>query len=566
YTDKLQAFSDKVVEPQLRDQKLNATMDFHLQPIRDIHLSNDFMYEWSPSGNKKYVYIFGFVALFILLIASINYMNLATARSSKRAKEVGLRKVIGAYKSQLIRQFIGESVLITLLAVVLALVLVELLLPTFNSLTDKNFSTIYLLNGQFLLALLAMVVLVGVLAGSYPAFFLSGFKPVEVLKSDKSPRGSSAWLRKGLVVTQFTLSLIMIIGTIVVFRQMQFLKKTDLGFNKEQMVVVDIPSGDSTLVNSLPNIKNELLQNPKITKVATTANIPGEEVGRLLFRMGKDGQRDEKAMSVMFVDPDFTDVMDMEFAIGRGFSKDMATDQTKALVVNEATVKWMGWKNPIGQKMTYGKDTEGTIVGVVKDFHYKSLHSEIEPLVLIPVPKNSGYLLARVAPGDVQSTIGFIEEKWSKFDPNHPMEYFFLDEKFDEQYRAEEKMLAVFGYFAALTILIACLGLFGLASYTAEQRTKEIGIRKVLGSSVSEIVLLLSKDFAVLVVVAIVLASPIAWYGMNKWLQDFAYRTPLSIWIFALAGAAALIIAMLTVSSQAAKAAMLNPIKTLRSE
>src|SRR5688572_5044871 len=568
FEQNLAHFYNKTIVPWMKENKLEASLNYSLQPLPDIHLDNTFTYDISPAGNRSYVFIFGFVAFFILLIACINYMNLSTARSAKRAKEVGLRKVIGAHRSQLIKQFIGESVLLTFLAIMVALALVELFLPYFNSLTEKNFSLSYFGNGSFLVILVFIVAFVGLVGGSYPAFFLSAFKPVDVLKSDKGPRGTNALLRRALVVAQFTISLIMIIGTVVVFSQMQFLKNNDLGFNKEQVLVIDVPNGDTTLVNKLPWIKQEFLANPQITKVSNAAFVPGELSARLLFYAegGESRKMEEKTLSTIFVDYDFLNLMEIKLIDGRNFSPDIKTDDSLAYIINETAAKWLGWKNPVGMKMESGLGGKGKVIGVVKDFHFASLHNKIEPLAIMLAPKSQGYLLARVDQENLPATINFIENKWKSFDPKHPMEYFFLDENFNKQYRAEEKMLTVFGYFAALTILIACLGLYGLASFTAEQRTKEIGIRKVLGSSVSEIILLLSKDFAWLVCLAIILATPLAWYGMHKWLQNFAYRTEIHWWIFAMAGFTALIIAMLTVSFQAGKAARLNPIKALRAE
>lgn len=560
-------FYEKTIVPWMKENKLAASLQYHLQPLPDIHLDNTFSYDISPAGNRSYVFIFGFVAFFILLIACINYMNLSTARSAKRAKEVGLRKVIGAHRSQLVKQFIGESVLLTFLAILVALALVEIFLPYFNSLTEKNFSLSYFGNGSFLVILVFIIAFVGLVGGSYPAFFLSAFKPVDVLKSDKNPRGTNAWLRRALVVAQFTISLIMIIGTLVVFSQMQFLKNNNLGFNKEQVLVIDVPNGDTTLVNKLPWIKQEFLTNPNITKVSNAAFIPGERSSRLLFYAeAPDGKMEEKTINTIFVDYDFLNLMQIKLLDGRNFSRNISTDDSLAYIINETAAKWLGWENPLGKRMESGLGGKGKVIGVVKDFHVTSLHNKIEPLAIMLTRKSQGYLMARVNAENLPATISFIEQKWKAFDPKHPMEYFFLDENFNKQYRAEEKMLTAFGYFAALTILIACLGLYGLASFTAEQRTKEIGIRKVLGSSVSEIMLLLSKDFAWLVLISIILATPLAWYGMHHWLQNFAYRTEIHWWIFALAGFAALVIAMLTVSFQAGKAARLNPIKALRAE
>ncbi|WP_242916909.1 ABC transporter permease [Pontibacter liquoris] len=562
---KLPDFVKRRVAPARGETK--ERVELYLQPLTYIHLNSDYLWEAFPVGNRSYIYIFSFVGIFILLIASINYMNLATARSVKRAREVGLRKVVGASRPQLIAQFLSESVLLTLLALVVALVFVELLLPTFNTLTEKQIPATYFTNPMLLLVILAIGVFIGLVAGSYPALVLSHFRPADILKSDKIPGGGGALLRKGLVVLQFTISLVLIIGTVVVYSQMHYLKNKDLGFTKAQVLVIDIPSGDSTLVNKIPLIEAGLLRNPNITKVATTGMIPGEETSVIVFNVERDGKMTEKTMNTIWVDYDYFDLMDIPVTKGRNFSKDMATDPDNGYIINEAAAKALGWADgPIGRRIGGSDTTSGRVIGVVQDFNYKSLHSRIEPLVVLLAPKNSGSLLARITPGHFSETIADIEQTWQQLAPNQPMEYTFLDQSFNQQYRAEEKMLTIFGYFAGLTILIACMGLFGLASFMAEQRTKEIGIRKVMGSSVAGIVLLLTKDFALLVLVAILLACPIAWYGMDKWLQDFAYRTQISAWIFILSGLAALALAILTVSYKATRAAMTDPVLALRTE
>ncbi|WP_347158542.1 ABC transporter permease [Pontibacter chitinilyticus] len=562
---KLPDFVKRRVAPARGDTK--ERVELYLQPLTYIHLNSDYLWEPFPVGNKSYIYIFSFVGIFILLIASINYMNLATARSVKRAREVGLRKVVGASRPQLIAQFLSESVLLTLLALVIALVFVELLLPSFNSLTEKQIPSTYFTNPTLLLVIIAIGVFIGLVAGSYPALVLSHFRPVDILKSDKTPRGGGALLRKGLVVLQFTISLVLIIGTVVVYSQMHYLKNQDLGFTKDQVLVIDIPSGDSTIVSKMPVLKTELLRNPHITKAATTGMIPGEETGVIIFKVERDDKMAEKTMNTIWADYDYLDLMDIKVKKGRNFSKEMPTDEENGFILNEAAVKALGWtQDPIGKRIGGSDTTSGRVIGVVQDFNYKSLHSKIEPLVIMLAPQNSGSLLARITPGNFSETLGYVENTWQRLAPTQPMEYTFLDESFNLQYRAEEKMLTIFGYFAGLTILIACMGLFGLVSFMAEQRTKEIGIRKVLGSSVSGIVLLLTKDFAVLVLVAIVLACPIAWYGMDKWLQDFTYRTQISAWIFILSGLAALALAILTVSYKATRAAMTDPVLALRSE
>ncbi|MBF9252760.1 ABC transporter permease [Pontibacter sp. 172403-2] len=562
---KLPDFVERRVAPARGDTK--ERVELYLQPLTYIHLNSDYLWEAFPVGNKSYIYIFSFVGIFILLIASINYMNLATARSVKRAREVGLRKVVGASRPQLIAQFLSESVLLTLLSLLIALVFVELLLPSFNSLTEKQIPSTYFTNPTLLLLIIGIGIFIGLVAGSYPALVLSHFRPVDILKSDKTPQGGGAMLRKALVVLQFTISLVLIIGTVVVYSQMHYLKKQDLGFTKEQVLVIDIPSGDSAIVSKMPVIKAELLRNPAITKVATAGMIPGEETGVIIFNVERDGKMTEKTMNTIWVDYDYFDLMGIPVKKGRNFSKDMPTDLDNGFIINEAAAKALGWTdNPIGKRIGGSDTTSGRVIGMTEDFNYKSLHSQIEPLVIMLAPENSGSLLARISPGHFSETMTYVESTWQRLAPTHPLDYTFLDDSFNQQYRAEEKMLTIFGYFAGLTILIACMGLFGLASFMAEQRTKEIGIRKVLGSSVSDIVLLLTKDFALLVLVAIVLACPIAWYGMDKWLQDFAYRTQISAWIFILSGLAALALAILTVSYKATRAALTDPVLALRSE
>ena len=566
----LDKLSQNFINPWIEENKVNARMKLIAQPLKEVHFDDRYMHSLSPSGNMAYVYIFSAVAVFLLLIASINYMNLATARSAKRAKEVGLRKVVGADRSQLIGQFLGESMLLTLVAVLIALALVQVFIPSFNALTDKSFTSNFFWDRGFMLVLVGIVVLVGVLAGSYPAFFLSRFKPADVLKSDRTPKGSSAILRKALVVLQFGISLIMIIGTIVVFAQMRYLKNADLGFKKEQVLAIDIPFGDSTLVGRLPVIKEILLQNPNITHVSNAYSLPSEPRDRSLMLIEQGNKMVEKTMDLMAVDHDFIPLMDIELKAGRNFSRNIATDQEHSIIINEAAAKWLGWDDPVGKKLMKGNkaiaDTPTRVIGVVKDFHVESLHAEVKPMALVLLPESPGYMLLRIKPENQAATIQFVEQQWRQFDQKHPMEYFFMDEFFDRQYKAEEKLLTVFGYFATLTILIACLGLFGLASFTAEQRTKEIGIRKVLGASESGIVLLIVKDFAILVLLAIALATPVAWYSMSTWLQDFAYRIDLSWWIFALAGITAMAVALATVSLQAMKAALLDPVVALRNQ
>ena len=557
-------FGESVIAPMLQKENLNITVEFFPQPLTAIHLEASVPGDPTPPGNRTNLYIFGFVAVFVLLIACINYTNLATARSAKRAHEVGLRKTVGASRSQLIGQFLGESLVMTLLATVLALVLVEFLLPAFNLLTEKSITHTTLINSQLILSLVGLVVLITVLAGGYPAFFLSGFKPMAVLRADRNPGSGNALLRKTLVVTQFAISIALIICTLVVVNQMLHLKNSTLGFDKEQVMVIAIQPGDTAVVNHLKSIKGELLQHPQVKQVAATTFVPGDDLSTSLYSFPNGGTYEDRSFNAIWVDLDFMNLLGTDLVDGRFFNAERPNEQNTVLI-NEALAKHLNWTDPVGKKIRAG-ETDITVIGLVKDFHYQSLHHKIQPLLIFPAVTWARYLTVRVSPEDVRSTISFVEEKWGTFDPKHPMEYFFLDEHFDKQYRAEEKLLTIFGYFTLLTIIIACMGLFGLASFTAEQRTKEIGIRKVLGSSVSGIVVLLSRDFAVLVLIAILIACPVAWYGMNVWLQDFAYRTELSWLVFLAAGFAALTIALLTVSYQALKAATLNPVQALRAQ
>lgn len=572
----LPRFYESRLKPWSEKNQFNGKITYRLQPVAEVHFGNDLQYDQPNNVNPSYIYIFSFVAVFILLIACINYMNLATARSAKRAKEVGLRKVVGASKQQLIGQFIGESILISFLSIIFALVMVEVLLPVFNGLTNKDFSFMSILNGPFLLLLVGIVFFVGLFAGSYPAFYLSRFQPVEVLKgggfnAGRSSNGiiaklfSPVNLRKTLVVAQFVISVVLIVSTIIVFSQLHFMKSKDLGFDKDQVMVLSIPA-DSTVNANLQTVKNELLKDPAVKGVATGNNVPGERMGRLLFLAEENGKLAEKAMNFSVIDYDYLKVLGVQFAKGRNFSKDFATD-TAAVIINEAAAKYLGWADPIGKKVMPGDPNQKyNIIGVVKDYNYTSLHSPVEPLVMFFSPDRNRVLSIKLSGNNISSTVSGIEKKWKAFDPRHPMEYFFLDENFNAKYRSEEKMLSVFGYFAALTIIISCLGLFGLASFATEQRTKEIGIRKVLGASVTNIVTMINKDFILLILVSFVFAFPVAWYFMDKWLQDFYYKIGIGWMPFATAALLALLVSITTISIQAIRAALSNPVKALKYE
>ncbi|RDC65451.1 ABC transporter permease [Adhaeribacter pallidiroseus] len=536
--------------------------DFFLQPVSAIHL---YAYKASkPDGGRiVYVRLFTLVAVFILLIACINFMNLATARSSKRSKEVGIRKVIGAARSLLVGQFMGEALLTASLAVLFSLVLVILLLPAFNQLTGKTITIAYS-SPLFFLSLMGITVVTGLIAGSYPALFLSAMEPVKVLKGAVAGTRRGAFLRKGLVVFQFTLSLILMVGTVVIYRQINFIQNTNLGFDRENVIAIGI-EGD--LDKNIKVFKTEILQTPGIKRATITSDLP-----LAIYNSSADlqwpGKAEKEAASIsgVFVDYDYLQTMNIRIKEGRAFSRDFASD-SDAYMINEAAADMMGMRNPVGQTVSFWNG-KGKIIGVTKNFHSQSLHEPIKPLIMLPLPepRGEGVLLVRTEPGKTKEAVASLEKAIRKYNPGYPFDYKFLDKVFEEQYRSEMTVGTLINCFAGLAIFISCLGLFGLALFTAEQRTKEIGVRKVLGASVVNIVALLSKDFLKLVLLANVLAWPLAWWAMNKWLQNFAFRADLGWWIFALAGIATLCIALITVSFQAVRSAVANPVNALRSE
>ena len=544
----------------------------HLQRLTDIHLHSHLDSEIEANGNIVYVYIFSAIAFFLLLIACINFMNLATARSANRAKEVGLRKVVGAERRQLIRQFLGETIVMALIALLLAVVLVEVVLPKFNAFTAKELA----LRSQgmlFILAsLLGVTLFVGIVAGSYPAFFLSHFQPVAVLKGQKIGSTRSRF-RSILVVFQFAISIILIVGMGIVYNQLEYCRNKNLGLNKEHIVVLP---ADQNIAQRYPDIRNQLLQYPHIAGVAASKRVPS---GRLLDSSGGsviDGEKSEPLnfrIANVRVDHSFIDTYGMQMAAGRNFSIEFPTDSTEAFILNETAVKKIGWPSPeaaIGKPFQYG-NRRGRIIGVVKDFHYESLHQPITPIILLIAPQSFNSVSVKIhaaQPADIATTLEFLKQKWQEFRPNFPFQYSFIDERYEQLYQSEHRLGEIFGTFSLLAVFIACLGLFGLASYTAEQRTKEIGVRKVLGASLGNIVLLLSKDFARLVAVATLFSWPIAYYAMSLWLQEFAYRIDINnqSLTFLLAALLAFGIALITVSLQSIKAAMTNPVDALRYE
>ena len=546
----------------------NLMMEFSLQPLQRIHLHSDLMAELAPTSNIKYVYIFSAIAFFILVIASINFMNLSTARSAGRAREVGIRKVVGSQRSQLVRQFLTESMMLSIISMILALVLVNLALPFFNNLSGKALTFSNFIHGEMILAVIVVTFLTGILAGLYPAFFISAFQPIKVLKGQLKSGVKSGWLRSGLVVFQFAASIILIIGTLVVMSQLKYIQNKKLGFNKEQVLILD----DAYLLDKQAEIfKNEMLAHSQI-KSATISSflpIPSNRNSSAVFPEGQIANKNSTTLQIWRVDYDYIKTLGMKIIKGRDFSREFSTDKT-AVVINRQTARQFGWKEPLGKHLSRftsnkGDMTSYTVIGVVEDFHFDSLRNTIGPLIM-HLGEANGLMSFRIDTRDISGTIALLRDKWNKFLPAQPFEYFFLDERFYEIYKAEQQLGKIFGIFAVLAIFVGCLGLFGLAAFIAERRTKEIGIRKALGASVSNIIRLLSKEFVILVAAANVIAWPAAYMIMNQWLKDFAYRTSLNFVTFLAAGAAALIIALLTTSYQAIKAALSDPVQSLKYE
>ncbi|AKD57615.1 ABC transporter permease [Spirosoma radiotolerans] len=544
-----------------------------LQPITDLHLYGEYKNGQPVGGRIEYVRIFSVVALFILLIACINFMNLATARSSERAKEVGVRKVVGALRSSLIGQFMSESIIMSLLAVILAIGFVWMLLPTFNTLFEKQL-TLGATDPSLWISILVLVLITGILSGSYPAFFLSSLQPIKILKGNGAPSrlqfGSGpALFRRVLVVFQFSLSIFLIVGMLAIGRQMNYLRTKNLGLDRENVVYIPL-EGEIAQPKKVEAFRQEVMRKPTVASATTTMSLPVnvQSTSGDLRWAGKDPKL-ETSVACMFVGGDFMRTMNIKLAAGRDFSVDSPADSAN-YIINEATAKLMsestpGMKNPVGKEVTFWMG-KGQIIGVMKDFHLNSLHQAISPLILCFDSRNTSYLLVKTRPGQTRQAISDLEQLAKQFNPNYPFNYHFVDEEYENLYRSEQQVNTLVNYFGMLAILISCLGLFALAAFTAEQRTKEIGVRKVLGASVANIVGLLSKDFLKLVLIALVLATPLAWWALGKWLDTFVYRADLTWWIFGIAGTLAVLIAFLTVSYQSIKAALMNPVTSLRSE
>jgi putative ABC transport system permease protein len=560
FAKQLPAFLEKMNGTEMK--KLNMYPTLMLEKLKDVYLRST--RDDAKTGNIKNVYIFSIVAVFILLIACFNFINLTTARSAERAKEVGIRKVVGAGRQQLTWQYLGESVIVCLIAFFISIGAAALLLPSFNTLAGKTISAGIFEHWGMIGALFIASIGIGLLAGIYPALVLSSFKPVSVLKGRFSTGTKGILLRKVLVVSQFTISIALIISVLVVYLQLNFMRGQDLGFSKDQMMILDTygdPAKEAFMqtVGALPNVKS----------VTMSSSVPGGgNPGAYSQIQNVKGEMQIANLDLYFVDWDYIKQFNIKMAAGRAFSRDFQTDTTQAMILNESAAKQFGYRTPqdaVGRNFDqWGR--KGKIIGIMKDFHFKSLQDEIKPLSMRIEPKGCNLVSVKISANNLPATISVIEKKWNTLMPSRPFSYFFLDEFFDKQYRAEQRFGQLFLNFAILAIIISCLGLLGLASYSTMQRTREIGIRKVLGATVPNIVNLLSRDFLKLVAVAVVIASPVAWIVMHRWLQDFAYRIPIFWWVFVVAAITAALIALITVSFQAIKAAVSNPVVSLRSE
>jgi putative ABC transport system permease protein len=551
---------------------------YYTQALTNIHLDSNLKWELEPNSERLYVVVFAIVGLLIILIAAINYINLVTARSSLRAKEIGIRKVSGAYNSSLVKQFLLESVITCLVAAIVALLIAQLLLPVVNSITAKhlilfstgNFVTIYFLLGA---------ILIGVFAGLFPALYLSSFKPIIVLKGTKTKEKGVFNLRKALVVVQFTISIALIAGSLIIYQQVNYIQSAKLGLNKDQVLV--IRDFGALTRDQKSSFQNELLNIPGVKDAAGADGVVGGQ--NWTTGLNVKGSKNEQLVNFLSVGYDYLNVLGIQLKEGRGFSPDFPADTMTnesnrqleedigSIVLNEKAVKDLGVPSPaIGQRIEWGRDGDTIyyvrLIGVTKDFHFASFRNEIKPFAFVAVPARVNNLTVKLSGQNVSSTMQQIENKWKQFSPDRPFQYFFLDETFAQLYKAEANFQKVFVVLVALSIIIACLGLFGLAAFTAEQRTKEIGIRKVLGASVAGITTMLSKDFLKLVIVSILIATPVAWWAMSLWLQNYAYRIQINGWIFLLAAVISILIAVITVSFQAIKAAVVNPVKSLKTE
>ncbi|MDD3637031.1 MAG: ABC transporter permease [Bacteroidales bacterium] len=573
FDQKLALLRENTIKPWIREVNVDGDIKLAIEAVTDVHFNNRLQYDSPTNTNRSFVNMFAYIAVFLLLIASINYMNLATARSIKRAREIGIRKVAGARKEQLVMQFLGESIFTSLFAFFVALFLTELILPWFNTLIGIDLKLYNIFGaGQLIygVGLMLIVLLLGLLSGSFPAFVLSSFTPMDVLRSggiagDKKRLFSAANMRKILVVFQFLIAIGMIISTLIVSDQLRFMRKHDSGIALDQVMVLHFPS-DTVLYNNKEVLRQDLLKLPEVKEVSLSGSLPGYQSGRLMFFLGDTAKPEVRTMNLYVVDHEFFDLFEIETIEGRTFSKEYPNDVNTAFVVNQAAAEFLGYDNPVGVEMNCGMDVQGKIIGMVNDFYYTSLHSPIEPLVFILSRGRPDYVAVKLSGNEIGTAIQKIERQWLQFDQKHFFNYNFLDQHFQMQYDREEKMLSLFRYFSLIVILISGLGLYGLSAFTIEQRTKEIGIRKILGSKPSQLVRLLIADFLKLVLLAGLMALPITYYLMSEWMNGFAVRVGLNPVWFVTGILLAVIIAMITVFSLANKAINKNPVDAIKYE
>lgn len=562
---KLPAFAQK--HDEKKAEYADNRLDFSLQPLSSIHLTSHLRYEIAATGNMQNIYIFATIAFFILLIAGINYTNLTTARASERAKETGIKKVLGAAKTQLVFQHCIESLVIAFISLIIAFMIAWVLQPVFFQLSGKD---LLLFQSSDLLPFLFLVTLIlGILSGIYPAIIIMKYKPVEVLKGKLLSTSGGIWLRRSLVVLQFTISIVFIAGILIVNSQLKYIQHKNLGYNKDALLTLKT-NGNSDIIQNYEAFKNDILANPLVTGITTSnATLAGGLGNRGITTISGKGDKITSIIYNLKADQYYIDVYRIQMAAGRNFYENILADSL-SYIINEAAVKSFGWKNATEaiNKPLNAVGLEGKIIGVVKDFHYNSLHQQVEPMVIMPnlAGQRFSQISIRVSMADPQKAIDLITKAWNKDFQGALMEYNFMDKKLNEQYLSEERFSKFFFYFSILSLLIACLGLLGLTSFMVHQKIKEIGIRKVLGASVGNIVYMLSKDFVALILIAFVAATPVTWWIMHKWLQSFAYRINISSWVFAVAGISVLLIALITVNLQAIKAAIANPVKALRAE
>jgi putative ABC transport system permease protein len=575
--NKINDWSKRVINPWLSENEVNGKVIFALQKIRDIHFDTYYIYDSVAKGNYTYVILFSCVALFLLLIACFNFMNLTTAQSVKRAKEIAIKKVAGANRKNIIVQFLGESILLTALALIIGIACVELILPAFNKVTNNDISLWSSFTSiRFWLFLSSMLIFTALAGSSYPAFYLSRLQPNEILRTSGNQAfvngklGLGKFFSKSLVILQFTISISIVAATFIVMLQLNHLRNHDMGFKKNDVMILRYPAGDTMLYNHSELIRNELKNIPGVIDIATGDHVPGEKTGRILFTHSNNGKERTQAINFSRADYNYPKLLGLSMVNGRWFSSNFADNFEGPIVINQACAKFLNLENPIGHTLKNGL-SEGKIIGVIQDYNYASLKESIEPMVFMLASLPSGDVFGRtilIKSDPTNSSIAAegVTETWKKLFPNHPLKYTYLSDSINSLYEKEDIMMKILGYFALLTILISCLGLFALSSYSTEKRTKEIGIRKVLGASNGQIIKLLLMEFIILVIIANLIATPITWYLMNKWLFEFAYRINIPFLVFIVTACVSIFIAALTVSIKARSAAQSNPVNSLRYE